>query len=514
MTSRKPSPSSSRLESRRRLLKFGACSAMTSLSYLSTLLHLKLTGTVMAAPTVQPTGGYKALVCLFLDGGADSYNFLTPYGTSQGDQEFANYTSTRSGAALRRSPEWDGAWSGIDYGYLHPIIDSPSLGGTGRTFGLHPRFTYLKQIYEAGRATFIANAGPLVQPISSASEFYAETKMKPIGLFSHPDQSSQWQSAVPTSRQQLKGWAGKMADLLTDSSSTALASNVYSAISTDGQSQLLTGNRTFPYAITSSGAVVLDGIGNNNPIDRVYSTLHADLASQTYADLLEMSIRDSRVVSRDAAAAFQQAFSSAVLPSSGVPFPDSTFGKRLAAVAKCIKVAQSATSPLRQERQIFVVPYRGWDHHAGVINAMDGAVADVDTGIKAFYDFLIAENLISKITTFTISDFARTLSFNGSGTDHAWGGNPLVMGGAVNATPGNNRIWGRYPNMPITDTDLGGLDVGRGTIIPQTSADAYLAEICRWFGIGNDSNLELILPNIRNFYSAGASGHPVGFLNY
>ena len=511
MTSRRPSPSSSRLESRRKLLKFGACGAMTSISYLSTLLHLKLTGTVMAAPTVQPTGGYKALVCLFLDGGADSFNFLTPFGTSQGDQEFTNYTLTRSGAALRRSPEWDGAW---DYGYLQPIIDSPSLGGTGRTFGLHPRFTYLKQIYEAGRATFVANAGPLVQPIANAGEYNAATKIKPLGLFSHPDQSLHWQSAVPTSRQQLKGWAGKMADLLTDSSSTAAASNVYAAISTEGQSQLLTGNRTFPYAITPSGAVVLNGIGNNNPIDRVYSTLHANLASQTYADLLEKSIRDGRVVSRDAAAAFQQAFSSVVLPSTSVPFPNTTLGQSLAAVAKCIKVAQSANSPLRQERQIFMVPYRGWDHHASVINAMNGAVADVDTGLKALHDFLVAENLINRVTTFTISDFGRTLSFNGSGTDHAWGGNPLVMGGAVNATPGNNRIWGSYPNMPISDTDLGGLDLGRGTIIPQTSADAYLAEICRWFGIGNDSNLELILPNIRNFYSAGASGHPVGFLNF
>ncbi len=514
MTSRRPSQSSSSLESRRKFLKFGACGAMTNMSFLSTLLHLKLTSSVMAGPSVPPTGGYKALVCLFLDGGADSFNFLTPFGTSQGDLQFADYTSVRGGAALKRSPQWDEAWLGIDYGYLHPIVDSVSMGGTGRTFGLHPRFTYLKQIYEAGRATFVANTGPLVEPIASASEFALASKVKPVGLFSHPDQHMHWQSAVPTSRQQLKGWAGKMADLLTDPASTAAASNVYTAISTDGQYQLLTGNRIVPYAITTTGAVKLDGIGNNNAIDRVYSTLHANLASQTYADLLEKSIRDSRVVSRDAAAAFQQAFSTVTLPSSGLPFPNNSLGKSLAAVAKSIKVAQSTVSPLHQERQIFMVPFHGWDHHASVVSGLDNGVAELDTGIKAFYDFLVAENLISKVTTFTISDFGRTLSFNGSGTDHAWGGNPLVMGGAVNATPGNNRIWGSYPDIPTTDTNVGGLDLGRGTIIPQTSADVYLAELCRWFGIGNDSNLELILPNLRSFYSASESGHPVGFLNY
>jgi uncharacterized protein (DUF1501 family) len=449
-----------------------------------------------------------------MGGGADSFNFLTPYGTSQSDPQYASYVTARGEAALKRSIAWDNAWFGFDYGYLHPIVDSSSLGGTGRTFGLHPRFQYLQQIYNAGHATFVANVGAMIDPIASRAEFELVSKVKPLGLFSHSDQLQHWQTATPSSRDQLRGWAGRMADLLTDPSSAATESNVYTAISTNGFAQLLNGNRITPYAISASGAVVVNGIGNNNPIDRVYSQVQADLASQTYSDLLEKSFRNVRVSSRDAAAVFQQAFAATTLPNTGLPFPTSSLGASFAAVARSIKIAQSASAPLRQNRQIFVIKTSSWDHHANMKPAMNQQVADVDHCLKAFYDFLIAENLLDRVTTFSVSEFGRTLGFNGSGTDHAWGGNPFVMGGAINGSPGNNRIWGSYPNIPTSDTAPSGLDLGRGTIIPQTSSDVYHAELCRWFGIGNDSNLEWVLPNIRRFYSAGQTTHPVGFLNY
>lgn len=515
MTTRKSARPNSLFESRRKMLKLGTCGAMTNATFLSTLMHLKMTSAVMAtSPVVPPTGGYKALVCLFFDGGADSFNFLTPFGTTQSDTHYNDYALTRGAGAMKRSLAWDGAWPGTNYGYLHPIVDNSSVGGTGRTFGLHPRFQYLKQIYDAGRATFVANVGALVEPIANVSEFDSIAKIKPIGLYSHSDQTQHWQTAVPNSREQLKGWAGKMADLLTNSGAAAATSNVYTAISTNGQSQLLNGNRIFPYSISPYGAIELYGIGNDNPIDRVYSAVHADLASETYADLLEKTVRNNRVVARDAAAAFQQAFSNVTLPTSGVQFPSSYLGMNLAAVAKSIKIAQSTSSPLHQERQIFLVQAYGWDHHSNLMDSMNRDVAEVDESLKAFYDFLIAENMLSKVTTFSISEFGRTWTFNGDGTDHAWGGNTMVMGGAVNATPGNNRIWGSYPDIVTTNTGPTGLDLGRGAVIPQTSSDVYHAEICRWFGIGNDSNLQLVLPNIRNFYSASQSGHPVGFLNY
>ncbi len=135
---------------------------------------------------------------LVLGRGADSFNFLTPYGTTQNDSEYVAYTATRLAGTLKRTPAWDGTWVGRDYGYLHPIVDSSAAGGTGRTFGLHPRMNYLKQMYDAGHATFVANVGALVEPIATNADFDNQQRIKPIGLYSHSDQSLHWQTAVPS----------------------------------------------------------------------------------------------------------------------------------------------------------------------------------------------------------------------------------------------------------------------------------------------------------------------------
>ncbi|MDZ4853123.1 MAG: DUF1501 domain-containing protein [Pirellulaceae bacterium] len=531
------SNSQANLEARRNLLKLGTCGAMTNATFLSTLMHLKMTSAVMAdGPSIAPTGGYKALVCLFFNGAIDSFNVLTPFGTTQGDARYSEYASTRSGAALKRSLAWDGAWTGTDYGYLNPIVDSSAAGGTGRTFGLHPRFTYLKEMYDAGHATMVANCGSLVVPLANNNDYNNNFKVKPIGLFSHPDLQKHWQTAVPTSRNQVKGWGGKMMDLFTDPALAASQSNVYSAISTAGQSLLLTGNRINPYSISNvttgvpnGGAVLSAGFtaptdpqnapyGNlpGNAYDRIYTKVQRDFASQTYTDILEKTSRDSSVGARDAAAAFQTAFlgtNGDLPPAPSVQFPTTGLGTSLNAVARAISIASnpSAAAPLKQDRQIFLVQVGGWDHHASVIANQDNMIPLIDNGLKAFYDFLISKNMLDKVTLFSISDFGRTFSFNGSGTDHGWGGNPIVMGGAVNATAGNNRIWGTYPNI-VLNTSGTGIDRGRGVLIPQTSSDLYHADICRWFGMPAN-RLNEVLPNIGNFPYQGGS-KPIGFLNY
>jgi uncharacterized protein (DUF1501 family) len=505
-------------QSRRNLLKMGgACGAMTNSTFLSTLMHLKMTNAVMADDSpITPNGGYRALVCLFFNGAIDSFNVLTPHGTTQNDASFAEYAATRTGAALKRRDPTnsidDGDWVGTDYGYLNPIVDTP----TGRVFGLHPRFTYLKQIYDAGHATFVANCGSLVEPIANNGEFNAKTK--PIGLYSHPDLQRHWQTAVPTSRNQVKGWAGKMMDLMTAPGNSA--TDIYSAISTSGQSLMLTGNRITSYTIGSitstsaGGSTPLTGINGTPSYDRIYTGVQSDYASQAYADVLERTIRNNRAEARDAAAALNAVWGTTTLPGApNFQFPTSGLGSQLAAVAKAIKIAKNATTtPLQQQRQVFMCTIGGWDHHASLLNTQNTMIPAIDQGLKAFYDFMVAENLLDNVTLFTISDFARTWSFNGSGTDHAWGGNPFVMGGAVNMTPSTKRIWGTYPNV-VLDTSSTGLDRGRGVIIPQTSTDLYHAEICRWFGVPQ-SRLVDVLPGIGNFSYQGGS-QPVGFLkNY
>ncbi len=307
-------------------------------------------------------------------------------------------------------------------------------------------------------------------------------------------------------------------DLMTDDATAAAASNVYTSISLAGQTILLTGNRITPYAISAvnanntGGAVLLQGYSATgtpgNPYDRIYSKTQNDQSAQIYADILERSIRNERNLSRDAAAAFQSAYSTVTLPATSVPFGTNNLGAQLASVARAIKVAQSTTAPLQQKRQVFLVQIGGWDHHASLLTNQNTMIPGIDNGIRAFYDFLIAEGLLSNVTLFTISDFARTLSFNGSGSDHAWGGNPFVVGGAVNG----GRLYGTYPNFVSSNsansvnTGGNGLDRGRGVLIPTTSTDVYHREICRWFGVPS-TYMDDLLPNIGNFSST-----PLGFM--
>ncbi|MDZ4852144.1 MAG: DUF1501 domain-containing protein [Pirellulaceae bacterium] len=515
------STSKSDFDIRRSLLKLGSCGAMTNATFLSTMMHLKSTSAVLAGgPSIPPDPGYKAIVCLFFNAAIDSFNVLTPHGTTQADPRYAEYVTTRTGAALKRKDLAngidDGPWVGTDYGYLNPITDNTA--GSGRVFGLHPRLPKLKQIYDNGHCAFVANTGALVEPLLNNSDYSNAAKIKPVGLFSHPDQQRHWQTAVPTSRNQARGWAGKMADLMTDPA--LMSNNVYTAISTAGQSLLLTGNRIFSYSVgavtdnippINGGAIRLDGIGStSSAMDRIYNAAHTDFASQTYSDILERTIRDYRVGARDSASTYQAAFEAASLPTTGDQFPTSGLGSQLAAVARSIKIASdpAAIDPLKQNRQIFLVQINGWDHHANLLSSQNTMLPLIDNGLKAFYDFLQNSSLLNNVTLFTISDFARTWSFNGSGSDHAWGANPFVMGGAVNG----GKVYGTYPNI-VFNTSSTGIDRGRGVIIPQTSSDLYHAEICRWFGVP-DSRLTDVLPNLRNFSYQGSGGHPVGFMNY
>ena len=543
----------SNLQARRNLLKLGTCGAMTNATFLSTLMHLKMTNAIMAMPVITPPSDYKALVCLFFNGAIDSFNVLTPYGTTQADANYLTYRQSRTSAAFRRSTFDDSALvngaSAVDpaagpaaslYGSLLPIVSNEP--GGAKTYGIHPKFSKLRGIYNNGDATFVANVGALVEPILNYTQYYQTSpnvKVKPIGLFSHPDQQRHWQTAVPTSRNQVTGWGGKMLDLFSDPL-VASASNVYTAISTAGQSILLTGEQINAYSISnvssatasSGGAVKLGGYpvtlpttgtSNSSTVDGIYTSVQNDFASQTYADILERTIRDNRKGSRDAADLFQTAYTAAVpgnitafsVGGSGATY--SGIGAAFASVAKTIKMTvvanAGASSPLQQKRQIFLVQLGGWDHHASLVANQNNMIPAVDDALSAFYDFLVTETLLDKVTTFSISDFSRTLSYNGSGTDHAWGANAIVMGGAVNASVGNNRIWGTYPNLALTSPSGSGIDLGRGVLIPQTSSDVYHGEICRWFGVGNnDTELKAVLPNIRNFYSSGAAS-PFPFLN-
>jgi uncharacterized protein (DUF1501 family) len=557
MLRRKSSTSSTeRQNARRQFLKLGTCSAMTNTTLLSGLLNTRLTSAAMAAAEV-PTSGYKALVCVFFNGAIDGFQVLTPFGDTTGDTEFGYYAASRTNMSLKREDPanpgnpgngWDtaGQAAGGTYGYLQRIHDSQA----NKYYGLHPRFIFLKQLYNAGRATFCANVGSLIQPIANLTQYNNQgTYKRPIGLFSHPDLQRHWQTAVPTSRNQVKGWGGKMADLLTDPL-VLDSSRYYSAISTLGANIWETGNRVLPYAVSAQsgnvttgavtsvgGAVLLGGYAPNpsseytalDSVDKAYSDMQNDLVNQTYVDLLEKSILQNRADARDAGDVFQAAVAAAVLPTTmpatgGGTEPTRPFdvvggslGAQLAIVARAIK-QRHLLGYASGGRQIFMVQVGGWDHHANLLQNQNTMIPLIDSGLKSFHDFLNAEGLLNDVTTFTISDFGRTISSNGIGTDHAWGNNMIVMGGALNqATGGGPRIWGTYPQIRLGTAQARDTST-RGTYIPSMSTDSYHAELALWFGLPNNttvgSPLRTILPNITNFYTGGGSTHPVGFMNY
>ena len=167
-------------------------------------------------------------------------------------------------------------------------------------------------------------------------------------------------------------------------------------------------------------------------------------------------------------------------------FPQSQLGLQLQTVARLIAVRDQ----LAMQRQVFFVAAGGFDSHDNQNEDQPGLLGGISDAVAAFYAATAELGVAEQVTTFTQSDFGRTLTSNGDGTDHAWGGNQLVVGGSVQG----GDLYGRYPLLEIGGDE----DVGGGRIIPSTSADQYAATLARWFGIP-DADLDIVAPHIGNF---------------
>ena len=468
MTSRTESP---RSVSRRDFLRLsGGCAALTSTSLLSAVLNLSLTKSALSA--VSDVTGYKALVCVFLAGGNDSFNMLAPYEPG----EYDDYAAVRANLALARQD-------------LLPIRDA-----NGRRFGLHPSMREVRDLYSAGRLAFLANVGSLIAPTDVAAA-RAEQNL-PVGLFSHADAQRHWQTAVPQSRTQITGWAGRMADALTDSANRNPTISMNLAL--NELNLLQTGDDVVPFVIGADGASELVGYGGTSVQQRILTRATDSLLEQTYTDLLQRTHARIRRGSIDGAIAFNAATRAVELSTS---FPNTGLGGQLAMVARSI----GARRDLDQSRQIFFVKRGGWDHHDFVLFNQANLLTELSSALGAFYDATSELGVAGDVTVFTVSDFGRTLSSNGNGSDHAWGGNHIVMGGGVRG----GRVYGQYPESLALGNPR---DLGRGRLVPTTAADEYSAELALWFGIPNDASLELVLPNIRRFYASGNATPPIGFM--
>lgn len=458
---------------RRRFLGRVNCAAISALPILSTLLNLKL---VSSAAAATAPADYRALICLFLEGGADTFNVLVPRGAS----EYAEYAAVRKGIALPQAS----------------LLALNPLGSPGLSLGVHPGLPAVKGLFDAGKAAFIANVGTLIEPITKA-DYENGLRRLPQNLYSHEDQQEQWHTATPDIRSS-RGWAGRAADLLRSANSNnAVSMN----ISLTGSNIWQSGENTLEYTISSEGRAGLDGYDSldSDPYSTVpirTRAVDSQLGFQ-YQHLLSQAFVSKKAGAMDAAVLFNAA-TTVELPAS-VPFPDTELGAQFRMIAKAI----AGRGALGHQRQTFFVNHGGWDTHDGVLAHLAGGLPELDAAIKALYDCLAALGLQNNVTLFTASDFGRTITTDNDGCDHAWGGNQLVVGGAVNG----NRIYGTYPTLYPGNP----LDVDRGRLIPQVSVDSFFAELALWFGVPK-SDLHLVLPNIGNFYSISSGSNPLGFL--
>jgi len=452
-----------------------SCAALGYTTLFSSLINLRAMAAAAADnSTTVASGNYKALVCLMLAGGNDSFNMLMP----KGDNEYAEYALTRSNLAIAQN----------EIRQINPITND------GRVFGVHPSMADMQQLFEMGNLAFACNVGTLIEP-STKTQILEGVVQTPLGLFSHADQIQQWQTGRPHERSTI-GWGGRIADLIQ---STNTNQNISMNISLQGSNVFQQGNEIIPYAISPNGSVGLHGYGEQNIFDQLRTDAIDSMLDRDYQDIYRNTYRNTIKSSNNASVEFQAGIDA--VSDFITTHPDSNpLADQLRMVAKTI----AARDTLSFQRQIFFVQLGGWDHHDELLINHTNHLTLVNDAVKYFSDLMDELGTQECVTTYSLSDFGRTLTSNGNGTDHAWGGNAFMMGGAVN---GQN-FYGDYPTLALNSN----LDLNNGVLVPTTAADMYIAELALWFGVA-PSDLSMILPNISNFYDTSSGISPLGFMN-
>ena len=444
---------------RRDLLRLACCSAAgaTLVSGLSKL------GLVSAL--AQGTTDYKALVCIFMFGGNDSNNMLVPT-----DSRYTQYLQARSVLALPQSQ-------------LLPL----QIGGQS-IYGLHPDMPEMQGFFNNQKSlAIVANVGTLVQPTTQAS--YRAFMNLPENLFSHSDQQDQWQSAQLAGTP-VSGWAGKVADNVQTLNAAAQFPPI---LSISGSPVFCTGITTRPFSMDPGQPPGLQGFDTSTASQARYAATQQLL---TFDSGLSMVQAANAVTGQ--AVQFAQVLSAALKNISPLQtlFPGDYLGQQLQQVAQVI----SARSALGVQRQIFFCAVGGFDTHADQLPQQVQLLSSVSKGMSAFYQATQELGVANQVTTFTLSEFSRTLEpGSNGGSDHAWGGHQLILGGAVKG----NALYGTFPTLA-----LGGPDDAdqNGRWIPTTALDQYAATMATWFGV-SAANLPSIFPNLVNFSSSN-----LGFL--
>ena len=430
----------------------------------SAISQLRLIGAVAADSTdVRRASAlpadYKALVCLFLNGGNDGNSMIVPADVVG----HATYAAARGLLAVERSR-------------LLPI--TPRTPADARPFGLHPALGELHALFGQGKLAVLANVGTLLRPTTLA-QYRAGTALPPQ-LYSHSDQLLQWQSSVPD-RPFETGWGGRLADAVD-----ALNTNnqISMSLTLSGTNRFQIGRSIVQYAVGTAGAITLSGFNNTGGNHDFRYEVTKAVAGDPQANLLNGAFAST---TRGAIADSELLFTALrATPPPATVFPATPTAQRLATVARLI----AAAPVLGLKRQVFFVQLNGWDLHAAQASGHGPLLGEMSGALAAFYNATIELGVADQVTTFTASDFGRTYNPNADGTDHGWGNHQFIMGGAVRG----GDIYGRMPSLAIGAAD----DTGRGRWIPSTSVDEYNATLATWFGV-SATNLPVVLPNIGRF---------------
>jgi uncharacterized protein (DUF1501 family) len=426
--------------------------------------------------------GYKALVCVFLQGGNDGNNTVIPIDSGGPTGGYSAYSMARqsSGLAIAQSS-------------LLPIASS--FGN----FGLHPSLPELQALYNQGKMAIIGNVGPLVQPLDRNG--YMHGSPKPFNLFSHSDQVNEWETSRADVTSQT-GWGGRIADLYSPTTTgfpilTFLVSST--PLFAVGLASQPLGFSPAPTALNN--VLVLNGFGTSS----------GEMARRSSFNFLRTIDLDNMLVNATSSTTQQGVNISAALsvdPTLQTVFPTTTLGNQLKQVAKLISANQTQPA-IGLNRQIFFVQTGSFDTHSNQLGTQSSLLTQVSQAVNAFYNATVELGVSSQVTTFTISDFGRTLQPSGSGgsvgSDHAWGNLHFVIGDAVRG----GAFYGipTANGTPYVTLTYGGPDDtdNRGRWIPSTSVEQYGATLATWYGV-SPANLNIVFPLLGNFPASSNLG--------
>ncbi len=442
---------------------------------------------------------YKAIICMFFYGGNDSSHMVLRTDTAS----FAEYTRLRNTApqsiALLApgTPVNNGAMlaSPARLGGVLPITPkfTVSTENAANTFALHPSMREVQTLFGAGRLAILANAGPLVVPLTR-QDYTSNSKPRPQALGSHNDQQSTWQALGPEGVK--IGWGGRLGDLVASNNSNV----TFTSISVSGNAVFSAGETVFQYQVGNGGSTAIGGLSGTlfnsmtaaTTLRGIVMADNQHLFAKEYGQIIKRSV--------DAQAAFQTAFAATaaagvvVAPTNYIqPSTGNNQANGLAQQLQTVVRVIAARNAIGTKRQVFFVSMGGFDTHdnqnpnqADLLARISHAIGYLDTALASVNGVDMRNN----VTMFTASDFGRTITSNGDGTDHGWGASHFVLGGAVNG----GEIYGRFPMFGLNNN----MDSANNAYLPVTSVDTVGSTIGKWFG-ATDTNLDTVFPNLRNF---------------